>query len=39
MYLDRRIRTSIENELIMVTENVKEFERIKGIKIENWVKR
>ena len=31
--------TSIENELIMVTENVKEFERIKGIKIENWVKR
>ena len=31
--------TSIENELIMVTENVKEFERIKGIKIENCVKR
>ena len=31
--------TSIENDLIMVTENVKEFERIKGIKIENWVKR
>lgn len=31
--------TSIENDLIMVTENLKEFERIKGIKIENWVKR
>jgi tRNA(fMet)-specific endonuclease VapC len=31
--------TSIENDLIMVTENIKEFERIKGIKIENWVKR
>jgi tRNA(fMet)-specific endonuclease VapC len=31
--------TSIENDLIMVTENVKEFERIESIKIENWVKR
>ena len=31
--------TSIENNLIMVTENIKEFERIKGIKIENWVNR
>lgn len=31
--------TSIENHLIMVTENVKEFERIEKIKIENWVKR
>jgi len=31
--------TSIENDLIMVTENVKEFQRIDGIKIENWVKR
>lgn len=31
--------TAIENDLIMVTENVYEFERIKGIKIENWVKR
>ncbi len=31
--------TSIENNLIMVTENIKEFERIKSIKIENWVKR
>ncbi len=31
--------TSIENDLIMVIENIKEFERIRGIKIENWVKR
>ena len=31
--------TAIENDLIMVTENIKEFERIKGIKIENWVVR
>ena len=31
--------TAISNELIMVTENVKEFERISGIKIENWVVR
>jgi tRNA(fMet)-specific endonuclease VapC len=31
--------TSTENDLIMVTENIKEFERIKGIKIENWVQR
>ena len=31
--------TSIENDLIMVTENIKEFDRIKGIRIENWVKR
>ena len=30
--------TSIENDLIMVTENIKEFDRIKGIKIENWFK-
>ena len=29
--------TSIENDLIMVTENVKDFERIDRIKIENWV--
>ena len=29
--------TSIENDLIMVTENVKEFERIESIKIENWI--
>lgn len=31
--------TSVENDLIMVTENVSEFERIKGIKIQNWIKR
>lgn len=31
--------TSIGNNLIMVTENVKEFERIDKIKIDNWVKR
>ena len=31
--------TSIDNELIMVTENIKEFKRIKGIKLENWIKR
>ena len=31
--------TAIENDLIMVTENIKEFDRIKGIRIDNWVKR
>ena len=31
--------TSIQNGLVMVTENVREFERITGITIENWVKR
>lgn len=31
--------TAVENGLIMVTENVSEFERIKDIKIENWIKR
>ena len=31
--------TAIENNLIMVTENVKEFNRIHGIKLENWIKR
>ena len=31
--------TAVEKELIMVTENVKEFERISGIKIENWIQR
>lgn len=29
--------TAIENNLIMVTENVREFERVKNINIENWV--
>lgn len=31
--------TAVEKDLIMVTENLQEFERISGIKIENWVKR
>jgi tRNA(fMet)-specific endonuclease VapC len=31
--------TSIENDMIMVTENVQEFQRIDRIKIENWVRR
>jgi tRNA(fMet)-specific endonuclease VapC len=29
---------AIANDLILVTNNVKEFERIEGIKIENWVR-
>lgn len=31
--------TAIANDLIMVTENVKEFNRISEINIENWVNR
>lgn len=31
--------TAVEKDLIMVTENLKEFERISGIQIENWAKR
>lgn len=31
--------TSTEYDLIMVTENVREFERITDIKIQNWIKR
>lgn len=31
--------TAIVNDLIMVTENLQEFERISNIKLENWVKR
>ena len=31
--------TAVEKQLIMVTENVKEYKRISDIKIENWVKR
>lgn len=31
--------TAVENELIMVTENIGEFERISNIRIENWVER
>ncbi len=29
--------TSIVNEMTMVTRNVREFERLEGIKIENWI--
>lgn len=31
--------TSVANEMIMVTENVSEFNRISDINIENWIKR
>jgi len=31
--------TAIANDLIMITENTKEFERISNIELENWVKR
>jgi len=31
--------TAVDKGLIMVTENLKEFERISEIQIENWVKR
>lgn len=31
--------SAVENDLIMVTENTNEFERISNIKIENWVDR
>lgn len=31
--------TAVEKELIMVTENVREFERILAIKIENWIQK
>jgi tRNA(fMet)-specific endonuclease VapC len=31
--------TALENDLIMVTENTKEFERISGITLENWIVR
>lgn len=29
--------TSVFNNMIMITRNVKEFERIKGIMLENWI--
>ena len=29
--------TAIANDLVMVTRNLREFERIKGIIIENWI--
>lgn len=31
--------TSIESELTLVTDNIKDFANIKGIKIENWFQR
>ena len=31
--------TAIVNKLILVTENYKDFERLDGIKIENWIER
>jgi len=31
--------TSVENQLVLVTENTKDFEKIKNIVIENWVVR
>jgi tRNA(fMet)-specific endonuclease VapC len=31
--------TAVENNLILVTDNVKDFELIDGIQIENWYKR
>ena len=31
--------TAIENKLVLVTDNVKDFERIEGLKMENWFKR
>ncbi|HTN07875.1 PIN domain-containing protein [Agriterribacter sp.] len=31
--------TAVENRLILVTDNVKDFERLEGIKMENWFKR
>ena len=31
--------TAIENRLTLVTDNLKDFERLDGIKIENWFKR
>jgi tRNA(fMet)-specific endonuclease VapC len=31
--------TSVENRLTLVTDNVQDFERIDGIKIENWFTR
>ena len=31
--------TAVENKLTLITENRKDFERLDGIKIENWFKR
>ncbi|MBQ9232273.1 MAG: hypothetical protein IJ190_14000 [Prevotella sp.] len=29
--------TAVSNKMVMVTQNVKDFENIKGIRIENWI--
>ena len=31
--------TAIENKLTLITENIKDFERLDGIVVENWFKR
>ena len=31
--------TSVVNDIVMVTENAKDFKNVKGIKIENWIER
>jgi tRNA(fMet)-specific endonuclease VapC len=31
--------TAIEEDLILVTDNVKHFSRIPGLKVENWMER
>lgn len=31
--------TAIENKLTLVTDNLRDFDRLEGIKIKNWVKR
>lgn len=31
--------TAIENKLTLVTDNLKDFEHLDGLKIENWFKR
>ena len=31
--------TAVEKNLILVTENIRDFERVSGIKIENWIDR
>ncbi len=31
--------TAVENKLTLVTDNIKDFERIDGINLENWFKR
>jgi tRNA(fMet)-specific endonuclease VapC len=31
--------TATENDLIMITENTKDFERISDIRLENWIER